>query len=239
MCLNCLPQKLHSVERGTLLVDADGNSHGPVGTARECLQRSGKVTGPAILDECHCGEHTIPIRTFKRRQQRVAESGTPIGLQQGNRPSHLLRRAVLLVSVGHPAIMVQQDMQLTLPIMRGALGSLPLWPEERARLLLPLPVLAELRSLDSIRDANEVLDRLRSIDWSFTDDDTAYLAHDLHPYPAKFIPQIPGNLISALSRRGEVVWDPFGGSGTTALEALLLGRRAISSDLNPLSTLIT
>src|ERR1035437_6683464 len=39
--------------------------------------------------------------------------------------------------------------------------------------------------------------------------------------------------------RGEVVWDPFGGSGTCALEALLLGRRAVSSDVNPLATLIT
>jgi DNA modification methylase len=84
-----------------------------------------------------------------------------------------------------------------------------------------------------------VRQRLANLDWSFTDDDTAYLAHELHPYPAKFIPQIPANLISALSLRGELVWDPFGGSGTAALEALLLGRRVISSDVNPLATLIT
>ncbi len=43
----------------------------------------------------------------------------------------------------------------------------------------------------------------------------------------------------ALSLRGERIWDPFGGSGTTALEALLLGRNAISTDANPLATLIT
>jgi len=103
----------------------------------------------------------------------------------------------------------------------------------------PAPVVPELRALEQIRDAEEVLRRLETVDWSFTDDDTAYLAHELHPYPAKFIPQIPANLISALSLRGELVWDPFGGSGTAALEALLLGRRAISSDVNPLATLIT
>jgi DNA modification methylase len=80
---------------------------------------------------------------------------------------------------------------------------------------------------------------LSEIDWNFTKDDTSYLGHDLHPYPAKFVPQIPANLISALTLRGERVWDPFGGSGTTALEALLLGRNAISTDANPLASLIT
>jgi tRNA G10 N-methylase Trm11 len=80
--------------------------------------------------------------------------------------------------------------------------------------------------------------RLLGIDWEFTREDTLYLGHDLHPYPAKFIPQIPANLIAGLSLRGEVVWDPFGGSGTTALEALLLGRNAISTDANPLASLI-
>ena len=104
---------------------------------------------------------------------------------------------------------------------------------------LPAPVIPELRALDELREPKQVLARLSTVDWAFTEEDTSYLAHDLHPYPAKFIPQIPANLIAALSRRGELVWDPFGGSGTTALEALLLGRRVISSDINPLSTLIT
>lgn len=80
--------------------------------------------------------------------------------------------------------------------------------------------------------------RLQGIDWSFTHDDTRFLGHDLHPYPAKFIPQLPGTFISLLSSRGDLVFDPFGGSGTTALEAIRLGRRAISLDANPVATLI-
>ena len=79
---------------------------------------------------------------------------------------------------------------------------------------------------------------LSQIDWAFTDDDTRFLGHDLHPYPAKFIPQIPGTIISLLSSRGELVFDPFGGSGTTALEAIRLGRRALSLDANPIAALI-
>ena len=81
-------------------------------------------------------------------------------------------------------------------------------------------------------------ERLRTLDWGFTEEDTRFLGHDLHPYPAKFIPQLPGTLISRLSSRGELVFDPFGGSGTTALEAIRLGRRAISSDANPVAALI-
>jgi DNA modification methylase len=84
----------------------------------------------------------------------------------------------------------------------------------------------------------KVFDALRKLDWSFTNDETQFLTHDLHPYPAKFIPQIPGHIISYLSRPGELVLDPFGGSGTTALEAVRLGRRAISIDANPVAVLI-
>jgi DNA modification methylase len=85
---------------------------------------------------------------------------------------------------------------------------------------------------------SRAMDYLAGVDWSFTDDDTRFLGHDLHPYPAKFIPQLPGTLIGLLSSRGELVFDPFGGSGTTALEAVRLGRRALSLDANPVATLI-
>jgi len=88
------------------------------------------------------------------------------------------------------------------------------------------------------QDAAKVIAQLKGMDWSFTNDYTRFLAHDLHPYPAKFIPQIPGTLISCLSTRGDLVFDPFGGSGTTALEAIRLGRRAVSLDANPVAALI-
>jgi DNA modification methylase len=89
-----------------------------------------------------------------------------------------------------------------------------------------------------IANAVDVTKALRGIDWSFTDNDTTFLSHDIHPYPAKFIPQIPGTIIDKLSFPGDLVWDPFGGSGTTALEALLRNRRTISTDINPIGQII-
>lgn len=81
--------------------------------------------------------------------------------------------------------------------------------------------------------------RLRSLDWDFKDATTDYLTHSMHPYPAKFIPQIPNALIQELSSVGDVVGDIFCGSGTTLVEALLLKRHAVGVDANPLACLIS
>lgn len=80
--------------------------------------------------------------------------------------------------------------------------------------------------------------RLAEIDWAFTSEQTGFLTHDLHPYPAKYIPQIPYHLVRHLSHPGDQVLDPFGGSGTTALEALRLGRRCVCIDANPIGLLV-
>ena len=81
--------------------------------------------------------------------------------------------------------------------------------------------------------------RLDSIHWDFANAKTGYLTHRLHPYPAKFIPQIPSALIQELSSVGETVGDIFCGSGTTLLEALRLKRNAVGIDANPLASLIS
>ena len=81
--------------------------------------------------------------------------------------------------------------------------------------------------------------RLHHVDFDFTDSKTSYLTHGLHPYPAKFIPQIPDTLIRELSNEGDTIADVFCGSGTTLVEALILNRNAIGFDANPLACLIT
>ena len=64
--------------------------------------------------------------------------------------------------------------------------------------------------------------------------------HYVHTYPAKLLPQIAHFFLAAqqLSKPGDIVLDPFGGSGTVALEAILAGRKAIFADVNPLARLI-
>ena len=121
--------------------------------------------------------------------------------------------------------------------------SLTDWFEEQLVVAMPrrsnrTPTVPEVVTPSALQDPESAIASLEALDWSFTDDDTGYLTHDLHPYPAKFIPQIPAHLIARLSVRGDVICDPFGGSATTAIEAVRLGRRAVSFDANPLSALI-
>jgi len=74
------------------------------------------------------------------------------------------------------------------------------------------------------------------LSWSFADltaRQTGYGPHCYHRYPAKFIPQVAARLIAQHSAPGEVVLDPFMGSGTTLVEALVQGRRARGTDINP------
>ena len=88
-------------------------------------------------------------------------------------------------------------------------------------------------------DYDVAVGRLRRLDWSFTSANTGFATHKLHPYPAKFIPQIPNTLIKELSTEGETVADIFCGSGTALLEALSLKRHAIGIDANPIAVLIS
>jgi site-specific DNA-methyltransferase (cytosine-N4-specific) len=76
-------------------------------------------------------------------------------------------------------------------------------------------------------------------DWSaIKDSSSKELTHDIHPYFAKFSPEIPCYLIREYTEEGDVVLDPFSGSGTTLVESLSLGRNAIGVDANPLACLI-
>lgn len=59
--------------------------------------------------------------------------------------------------------------------------------------------------------------------------------YGVHGYFTKQVWNVVQEYIKAFTRPGDVVLDPFGGSGVTAIEALMLGRTAVHLDLNPLS----
>lgn len=65
-------------------------------------------------------------------------------------------------------------------------------------------------------------------------------AHSLHEisYRACFKPQLPRFFIDRLTLRGQRVYDPFSGRGTTALEAALAARVPLACDINPLSRML-
>lgn len=65
-----------------------------------------------------------------------------------------------------------------------------------------------------------------------------YLTHWIYPYKGKFHPQMIRALLNIIGlRHGDTVLDPFIGSGTTAVEAQLLGINCVGIDISPLCVL--
>ncbi len=62
--------------------------------------------------------------------------------------------------------------------------------------------------------------------------------YGVHPYFTRRPYNVVRDYISHYSRPGDVVIDPFGGSGVTAIEAMLLDRIGVQNDINPLANFI-
>ena len=89
-------------------------------------------------------------------------------------------------------------------------------------------------------DLQTAVDRFLETDWTFEHARTRGGIHGIHPYPARFIPEIPRHLIELFHpfSRGRVL-DPFCGSGTTLVEAQAAGIPSFGVDLNPIATLVS
>ncbi|HRT67790.1 MAG TPA: DNA methyltransferase, partial [Bacteroidota bacterium] len=67
-----------------------------------------------------------------------------------------------------------------------------------------------------------------------------YLTHWIYPYKGKFHPQMIRALLNIIGlNEGDTVLDPYIGSGTTAVEAQLLGINCVGIDISPLCTLLS
>lgn len=62
--------------------------------------------------------------------------------------------------------------------------------------------------------------------------------HDYYRYPARFSPGFARTTIESFTEPGDLVFDPFMGSGTTLVEARATGRHSIGTDISSLAVFI-
>ena len=69
---------------------------------------------------------------------------------------------------------------------------------------------------------------------------TGYATHSLFPYRGKFHPQLIKGLINIIGiKKGEKILDPMAGSGTTNVEASLMGIDSYAIDVSPFCQMMT
>ncbi|OGD57340.1 hypothetical protein A2V71_00785 [Candidatus Berkelbacteria bacterium RBG_13_40_8] len=83
--------------------------------------------------------------------------------------------------------------------------------------------------------------KLDSVDLSFSNvreyERTKHV-HRLHPYLGKFIPQLVDVFLKKYFKKGDAILDPFMGSGTTLVEANVLGMHSVGVEISHFNCLI-
>lgn len=92
----------------------------------------------------------------------------------------------------------------------------------------------------------------KDLNWNLSfshlrESDTTKHVHRLHPYKGKFIPQLVEYFLNPNSsdskrtffKQGDIILDPFMGSGTTLVQALELGLHSIGVDVSDFNCLIS
>ena len=109
---------------------------------------------------------------------------------------------------------------------------------------------------DSYRGQREVSWKRRlgnDLNWALSFDhlrekDTTKHVHRLHPYKGKFIPQLVEYFIDdhtdnfkkgVYFKKGDIILDPFSGSGTTLVQAQEMGMHAIGIDISSFNCMMT
>jgi len=71
-------------------------------------------------------------------------------------------------------------------------------------------------------------------------DSNAYAFHNLYPYKGKFYPRVVRTLINAFGlKNGDLILDPFNGSGTSTHEAYIMGIESVGIDITPIGIILS
>jgi len=80
--------------------------------------------------------------------------------------------------------------------------------------------------------------RIRDESFDFRDIPGGTGVYGIHPYPAMFHFMVVRRLITEFSNEGDLVLDPFMGSGVVGTECLINNRNFVGYDINPLAVMI-
>lgn len=75
-------------------------------------------------------------------------------------------------------------------------------------------------------------------DWTFVNESPTTHIHGLHSYPARMHPPVARKAIRLFASHGDLVLDPFCGSGGVLAEAKIQGCKSVGIDINPLACLL-
>lgn len=86
----------------------------------------------------------------------------------------------------------------------------------------------------------ETTDYARIVNKNITRSPNQYLTHWIYPYKGKYHPQMIRALLNVIeAKKGDLILDPFVGSGTTLLECQLLGIDCVGIDISQVCVLIS
>ncbi|MFC1808281.1 DNA methyltransferase [Candidatus Omnitrophota bacterium] len=88
----------------------------------------------------------------------------------------------------------------------------------------------------TVKELSEEVDFNSTIEFATTN--VGYFTHGYFKYPCKFIPQVPRWAILKYTKPGQLVLDPFAGSGTSLVESVLQERNGLGVDFDKLSQLL-